>query len=121
MEQALKDDIIKRLPDFPPDRFIPYIQLHEFEALFFTDIRVLTSEYQEWQPQIDQLYRETVQLAPEEINDGPKTAPSKRIQGAVPIYKKGEAAADLLENINVPELRKKCPHFSHWLKQLESI
>lgn len=38
IEQAVKDDILAEEPDLRPDvRFLPYIQLHEYEGLLFSD------------------------------------------------------------------------------------
>ena len=34
LEAALKQDILTSVPGIPPDRFTPYIQLHEFEASY---------------------------------------------------------------------------------------
>ena len=38
-------------------RFIPHIQLHEYEAYLFTDISVLSRFYEGQQPAIDRLQR----------------------------------------------------------------
>ncbi|HEY6348991.1 MAG TPA: DUF4276 family protein [Candidatus Angelobacter sp.] len=38
IEQAVKGEIIRELPDLRAElRFLPYIQLHEFEGLLFSD------------------------------------------------------------------------------------
>ena len=38
IERAIKDDICNRIPDFRPDvRLIPYLSLHEYEGLLFSD------------------------------------------------------------------------------------
>ena len=38
IEQAVKRDIIAQAPDLRPDvRFLPYLQLHEYEGLLFSD------------------------------------------------------------------------------------
>lgn len=58
---------------------------------------------------------------PEDIDDGPDTAPSKRIGGVYPAYRKvidGELAA---RKIGIDKMRIECPHFNAWLKRLERL
>ena len=44
IEQALLTDVCNELGrSFDPRRFIPYVQMHEFEALLFSGTRVLAS------------------------------------------------------------------------------
>lgn len=39
LEQAIKAEICELVPDMRPDiRFLPYIQLHEYEGLLFSDL-----------------------------------------------------------------------------------
>lgn len=114
LEQALADDI--RDP-----RLIPYIQLHEFEALLFTDIKQLDWEYLEHDHAIRQLANETHQLNPELINDKPDTTPSKRILRQIPEYDKVTAGNYILEKIGITALRRQCRHFNEWLTQLETL
>lgn len=122
LEAALKQDILIAVPGIPPDRFIPYIQLHEFESLLFTDIRVLKYDYPDEDDirNIDRLYEETKNIPPEDINHGDETAPSKRILHTV-AYQKGDMPSEWLEEITVDRIRTKCPHFSQWLGALQSL
>ena len=124
LEQEMKKDILSddRLKDMFPDRFIPYIQLHEFESLLYTNIRVLQYNYLDAADikRIDALYDATKDIPPEDINNGPQTAPSKRLKDAVK-YRKGDAPADWLETIGIGNIKSKCPHFSAWLEKLEGI
>lgn len=124
LEQAMRDDILNE-PSLLNRRiqFVPYIQLHEFETLLFTDISVLKRDYllPEEQHSIDRLEEETQGMAPEDINNGPETAPSKRILKVLP-YQKGFAPANLIyEHITIQKIRSKCPHFSEWLDTLEQL
>lgn len=123
LEESLKADIMLEMNFQNSEcRFIPYIQLHEFEALLFTDINVLKYDYLEPEDitKINQLYMETKEIPPEEINHGAETAPSKRLLHAVN-YQKGETAWELLDVIGIQKIRKKCPHFSEWLGTLQSL
>lgn len=122
IEEALKINITKDASfQGCAERFIPYIQLHEFEALLFTDVRVLKEDYLEpvEQDSLDQLYVETKDIPPEEINHGADTAPSKRLLRAVD-YKKGDPCT-WVDTLTIPAIREKCPHFSAWLGQLETL
>lgn len=122
LEDAMKKDILSKVPGISEDRFLPYIQLHEFEALLYTDIRVLKYDYLEDEEirRIDRLYEETKNIPPEEINHGADTAPSKRIMQAV-AYQKGDLPAEWLEFITIDRIREKCPHFSEWIERMKRI
>ena len=123
LENALKEDLISTSDIKNLDqRFLPYIQLHEFEALLFTDIQILKYDYfdSESMHQIDLLYKETKDLAPEDINHGAETAPSKRLLNTVD-YQKGLNVSEWLEAIGIDSIRNKCPHFSAWLDQLQTL
>jgi hypothetical protein len=57
------------------------------------------------------------------INDGPNTAPSKRIASQIPDYEDAKAAVgpEIAELIRLDTIRSKCPHFHAWLSRLESL
>jgi hypothetical protein len=102
------------------DRFLPYIQLHEFEGLLFSDIRGFN-----YISKISTSNRAQIQYIvnshpnPEMINDGPTTAPSVRLKSLIPRYKKtlhGPIIA--LENGMAPLLAK-CPRFAAWIAKIE--
>ncbi|HTI68856.1 MAG TPA: DUF4276 family protein [Candidatus Limnocylindria bacterium] len=114
LESAFAQDIDSR-------RFIPYIQLHEFEALLFTDISRLRAFYLDSTREIEKLHIETADLPPETINDGEMTAPSKRIQKYVPAYQKVASGATTARDIGLATIRSKCPHFDQWITKLESL
>ncbi len=102
-------------------RFIPYIQLHEFEALVFADPRQLDWEYLEHDAQIQNLIAVAERQDPELINDGRNTAPSKRIMAEIPAYRKATAGVAVVEKIGMMTLRARCRHFNEWVSQLESL
>lgn len=114
IEEAIKVDI-------PHHRFIPYIQLHEFEALLFTDIRLLKAEFEGKDREIEMLYKSTRAIAPEDINNSPETAPSKRILSFLPIFDKVSNGVSIAEAISVDEMCKVCPHFNEWITKLKKI
>ena len=123
LEDAMKEDILSNveLPNLKL-RFLPYIQLHEFESLLYTDIRVLKYDYLEREDgvSIDHLYEDTKMIPPEEINHGEETAPSKRLLHAVN-YQKGEMVSEWLAVIGMDQIREKCPHFSDWIGKIQTL
>lgn len=114
LEAALAQDIAD-------SRFIPYIQLHEFEALILADAQKLDWEYFEHEAAIDSLVEMVGDTCPELINDGAETAPSKRILKQIPEYDKVTAGWTVVEQIGLATLRHKCPHFNEWLTRLEQL
>lgn len=89
VEDAILRDISQGMgSDFQQRRFILYIQMHEFEALLFSDPATLAQTMQ--QPEVVvMLQKITAQFdSPEMINDHSETAPSKRLERLFPAYKK---------------------------------
>ncbi len=117
LEEAWKADI--RHP-----RFIPYLQLHEFEALLLASPQHLGEEFIGCDEPIGRLADMADQFdSPELIDDGERTAPSKRIIAELPQYaaRKASAGPIIAERIGLEILRPKCPHFDGWLARLESL
>jgi hypothetical protein len=103
-------------------RFIPYIQLHEFECFIFTSLNVLKKNFKSKEADfqaIEQIINKYPN--PEDINNGPATAPSKRLEKYIPSYNKPVYGACLTADIGILEIRKKCPRFNNWIEQLEKI
>jgi hypothetical protein len=109
------------LTDLESRRFTPYIQLHEFEALILVDPQHLDWEYLDHGTPIKNLIKMVGQQNPELINDGPTTAPSKRILAEIPEYGKGRSAVSVVSKIGLPKLREKCAHFDDWIRRLEAL
>jgi hypothetical protein len=102
-------------------RFLPYIMMHEFEALLFSDCESFaTSVGQRSLTAKLQAIRDKF-LSPEAINDSPETHPSKRIQELLPSYQKPLYGNVGVLAIGLPTLRRECPGFDRWLGQLESL
>ncbi len=101
------------------DRFIPYVMMHEFEAMLFSDCEGFGRGIgrENLVPRLQAIRDEFAN--PEEIDDSPHTAPSKRIERLMSNYQKplmGNLAA--LE-IGIHAIRRECPHFGDWLERLE--
>ena len=103
-------------------RFVPYIQLHEFEALVLSEPLAFARYYEDKRSSIDQLIGLCATFAsPELIDDGPETAPSKRILAIFPDYAKPTLGPLLTDAIGLPHIRAACPHFDRWLTRLEIL
>lgn len=105
--------------------FIPYIQLHEFEALLFADISKLKTEYPLSDERIQILKAETdVYGDPEMINNSPESAPSKRIIAAVSKdyhYNKVQSGAAVTSAIGMEALLENCRHFKEWIENIKLL
>ncbi|HKW98212.1 MAG TPA: DUF4276 family protein [Bryobacteraceae bacterium] len=122
IEQAVKDDICQSIPEFRPDvRFIPFIQLHEYEGLLFSDPQVFASAIE--QPHLAREFQRVRDQfpTPEDIDDGQATAPSKRVLQIYRSYNKVLHGITAANRIGVQAMRTECPHFRNWLEQLESL
>ena len=104
-------------------RFLPYIQLHEFEALLYCDLSQLEQRIEGSGPALATLAAEVAGLEPEEINEGAATAPSKRIIRHVPAYERAKVrvGAPAAAAIGLAALRARCPHFSSWVTRMEQL
>lgn len=116
IETALQKDVDVR-------RFLPYIQLHEFEALLYCDLMQLAKRMSDSKRDLMALAREVQGIPPEEIDEGQTTAPSKRIVQHVPLYEKLKVrvGAPAAAEIGLPALRACCPHFDGWVTRLEQL
>ena len=117
MEEALVEDI-------GDSRFIPYLQLHEFEALLFSDPQGFGSYYRQAEPKIARLKAVLEEFQnPELINDGETTAPSKRIAQHFPEYARAKSTVGpiVAMQIGLEAIRAKCRHFNEWLAKLEKL
>jgi hypothetical protein len=110
--------------DIDDSRFIPFIQLHEFEACLFVAPREFALFYPHSAQEIERLERIALPYeSPELIDDGQATAPSKRIIGVFPDYEKAKRTIgpQVAELIGLEAIRGRCPHFDRWLTTLEKL
>ena len=121
VEDALLADVRTHMgSSFNPDRFVPFVMMHEFEAMLFSDCAKFCNLIgrSDLLPQF-QTIRDAFE-SPEEIDDSPQTAPSKRIKALVPRYEKPLLGTLGILEIGVDAIRRECPHFRGWLERLES-
>lgn len=107
-------------------RFIPFVMIHEVEALVFVSPGVIQSNPNK---------RDKVQAltnsmrdnpgkwpdCPEEINGGEATHPSKRLESHFGNWTKPSDTVKAVQAIGLAACREKCPHFHAWVTQLESL
>jgi len=121
VEKALAQDIAEAMgQSFNPNRFVPFVMMHEFEALLFSDCRAFSRGI--GRPDLFdalQAIRDAFPT-PEQINDSPITAPSKRVSGLVAGYQKPLLGTLAALEIGLEPIRRECPHFSDWLTRLAS-
>ena len=93
--------------------------VHEFEALLFVE----ANRFADWTTS-GSVVQELVRIAkanatPEEINDGPNTAPSKRIMRLMPNFEKTFHGPLIAADTGLDAFRRSCTHFSAWRGRLE--
>lgn len=112
------------LKDIGHQKFLPYLQLHEFEALIFVSPEITAnklnpdgnrSTYHQLQD-ISSKYN-----SPEEINDNPATIPSRRLLEIFPNYNKVRHGSLVTNALGIGRIREMCPHFHQWLSNLERL
>lgn len=109
---------IRKAEGYDGNFFFPYIELHEFEAMLFSDITKLEEAYFEYDlTALDECVK--MQSNPELINNGEETAPSKRIINCIDCFDKANVGVDVLEKIGIENIAGKCLHFSEWIKRME--
>jgi hypothetical protein len=120
LELATLKEIINAFPEYNTgNRFIPYIEMHEFEALLFSDADVLAEKTEIEVSQIREILAEYNNT--EEINDEPAKAPSKRLEALRPGYRKVAVSKMVTAAVGIQIIRQKCPHFNNWLTKFENL
>lgn len=122
VQNRILDSVVREMgASFNPDRFVPFVMMHEFEGLLFSDCRRmgdgigrpdLTARFQK----IRDAFKN-----PEEINDSPTSAPSKRLESLFPGYEKPVHGSLAIIEIGLGPIRETCPHFNKWLTRIESL
>ena len=107
---------------FGEPRFVPYLQRHEFEALVLAHPPALRAVFPHYASALTTL-EQSIAAIPnlEDINDGPTTHPSARLNSAIPTYDPLKASNGLfvLLEAGLANVRPRCPRFDAWLVQWE--
>lgn len=121
VERSLLADIARELGgEFEARRFVPFVVMHEYEGLLFSDCQAFSEAIA--RPQLGQRFQEIRQQfsTPEEIDDSPVTAPSKRVEELVAGYEKPLLGTLAALKMGLDKIRGECPHFREWLDRLEA-
>lgn len=108
-------------------RFLPYIQLHEFETLVLCGYQHLAAYYSDCKGLEEMLKKEfTSQENPEFIDGGTTTAPSKRILKLLEStykkkYNKPLMGTFVTAQVGIEHLRELCFHFNQWVAQIIAL
>lgn len=116
LEAALADDIHDH-------RFIPYIQRHEFETLVLAALPSLAEllDAEDDLAGLAALKEALGPVAPEDVNDGRNTAPSKRLLDFIPGFSKVLHGPLAIADTGLASLRRQCPRFGVWVRKLEKL
>jgi len=109
--------------EFRDPRFRPYFQRHEFETLLFAnlvELRRILDDPKDLEG-LDALAKKVSGLCPEDIDDGPVTGPSKRLETAIRSYDKVVHGPLTAESIGLAKIRERCPRFNAWVSSLERL
>lgn len=98
-------------------RFVPFMAVHEFETLLFSDSEILAKHLKISKSEIDRVLSECGGT-PECVNNGKNTAPSKRLENWNHSYIKSQNGYKIAHEIGISKIRKSCPLFDAWLNQI---
>ena len=122
VENSLSTSVLEAMNiTFNPSRFVPYVMMHEFEALLFSDCAAFGRGV--GRPDLGHAFQRIRDTFgnPEEIDDSPETAPSKRVERLVHGYEKPLLGTLAALEIGLGTMRHECPHFGSWLDRLEQL
>jgi len=124
VEQAAARDLCLHFSgNYPVEvaKVIPNVFMHEYEGLMFSNVASIVNITRAYKalPALSAI--ESSFQAPEAINDGEDTAPSKRLIAAQVNYSKTLHGHRIISDIGIDVIRSKCPHFHAWLSKIESI
>ncbi len=114
VEDAIRNEIDDR-------RFIPYLSLHEFEALLFSSDDVLPKVVTQPEKQAEFAAIRAGASTPEEINERQGENPASRIESIFPGYRKNVHGPAAIKRIGLQRVRSECPHFNEWVTAVEEF
>ena len=102
-------------------RFIPHLTLHELEAWIYVEPSLASWVFSN-ETVASKLEAIRDQCGGAEfVNEGPDTAPSRRIMALAPDYTKTVAGPAAIEGVGLERIRRSCKHADAWLNRLEAL
>ncbi|HTF86742.1 MAG TPA: DUF4276 family protein [Cellvibrio sp.] len=123
IKRNLHEDVIQEA-GCRPERFIPYIQPYEFEALLFSNISELTGLEAEWRKATEVLLKARNAVdSPEYINDKPETKPAAHLERELvsPKFRKTRHGPLAAQKIGLNKMESECQFFADWLNKIRQI
>lgn len=118
----LEQSIVNDINEIKGQNFynlVPYIQLHEFEALVFASHHGVKHLYTDSEVNFAEIMNIMEQFPnPEDINDSSETAPSKRLKNIINGYNKVVDGIIIIEENGIENILNHCPRFKNWIEQL---
>ena len=115
MEESISEEIRYR--------FLPYIQLHEFEGLLFNEEKYFHEQIPTKElvgtEELSKIFR--IYENPEMINNNRETSPSHRLERIILGYNKIVYGNILAEAIGLENIKSKSPRFNNWINNIEKI
>lgn len=118
LNDAAGEELCREFPGLGVEtRFVPFMAVHEFEALLFSDAEVLASALGINVTSINDVLREYG--SPEKINTRPDKIPSKHLENWLDgRYIKTVQGISIADKIGIDKMREANPNFNDWLNRL---
>ena len=116
--ETLIDEVVGRKAalDSAYPRVFSYVQQYEFEGLLFSDVQAFADLLGLSSSTVTKISQIRAQFpSPEDINDSPITAPSKRIAQVIPGYDKCGYGYLVADRIGLHTIRAECRRFNDGL------
>ncbi|MEZ6036241.1 MAG: DUF4276 family protein [Planctomycetota bacterium] len=118
MATALEDVMRQQVAD---DRFLPFLMRHEFETLVLASLSHLRNLLPTAKHVAIDALSTVVGDAPEDVNCGEATAPSKRLIAAGIGYSKLLHGVPAVAEAGLARIVSQCPRFKAWVDQLAAL
>ena len=120
LNTAAKQELCREYDSLnPSQRFIPFVAIHKFEALLFSEPMILARFFEISEAKVEEVIKKCG--SPEQINNSRETAPSKRLLRWNPRYSKPNDGIAIAQAIGIEKMRQACPNFDAWLHSIETL
>lgn len=115
---GLRFDILHKT-NYQPNRFIPYIQSDEFEAVLFSDVNITSTHEVQWHNKKEYLQNIRDKYHTPEYIKNPAYYLEKQLHH--PDYKKRRHGPVIAQKIGLYKIKNECPFFAKWLEQIRQL